>query len=237
MSEKYRGFVLHHTDLSAGRAVVTLFTQTGGKRKGVMRFNKKQTRACLTPLTCLGFHLSGKEHVELKRMDEIDLIYHHFDRASNYLGLSLLQHWAGLVMHSQPGEHEDIRVFRLLNHSVLSFGGCDDPKVWPLLNIYFEVWLLHFCGVLPRIRTAQAPHSMQNERDMDENLRLWRSLHNPILVQIFKSRIEELVENRLKLGALKGAFQVLGEMWEQFLGRGLEPRKLLMNLFAQRDLL
>lgn len=237
MIEKFRGFVLGHTDLSSSRAVVALFTQTGGKRSGVLRLTKKQSRACLTPLTCLEFHLSGKEQAELKRMDEVDLLYHHYDKASEYTGLALLQHWASLVNYSQPGEHEDVKVFRLINHSVLSFGGSTGPQAYPLLNLYFEVWLLHFCGVLPRIRQAQAPQTPDDDHRWDEIMKLWRMLHSPLLVEIFQSRIEDLMLNRLNLGSLSASHQILGRMWEIFLARNLEPRKRLLNLFEQRCLL
>ena len=238
--EKFKGFVLHHTPLTASREIVTFFTETGGKRKGTLRLTKKQGRAYLAPLTCLRFQLAGKEQQELKRIGELSLEHHHFDFAADYLGLTFLEHWAFLVLSSQPEEHEDERVFRLLDHCLKSFDGPNPPAELPLKNLYFEAWLLHFCGMLPRRRgPVRAEGCLVSAVEASEpgETRHGRSLDTPLMRQIFQVTIEDLVGNRLKLGSLTKTYEVLGKMWEQFLAKQLKTRTLLVTRFKERRLM
>ena len=127
-SGKFTGFVLESFPLSDHRHVVTVFTETGGKRKGVFRVSKTQPQAYLTPLTRLSFQLSGKEHHELTTMSQVSLEAHVYEVGSRYAGLILLQHWCFLLKQSQPEEHEDAKVFRLVSHCVSNLRGMADKK-------------------------------------------------------------------------------------------------------------
>ena len=234
--EKLTGFVLQQIPIRSSRYIVTLFTRECGKRQGVLYLSKKQTRACLTPLTRLRFQLSGKEHQDLKKISEVNLERHFFDVAANYLGLLLLHHWSWLIDQSQPAEQGDERVFRLLDHCLGDLNP-EDHGLFPIKNLYFETWLLHFCGVLPR---GQAPAQTANHletNELSEEARLWRSLDHKITRQIFQVKIEDLTLNELKLGSLNKTLAVLGKMWERFLGKELKTRALLSSQFKERRLL
>lgn len=227
--EKFRGFVLQWTDLSASRVLLTLFTREGGKRKGVLRLTKQRERAYLSPLTSVDLVLSGKEHQELKRISECSLHRQTFGLASDYLGLSLLTHWAFLIQHSQPADHEDLRVFRLLDHVLLDFENNPSADTYPVRNLFFEIWLLHFCGVLSRSGNPFSSDENQNPQQ--------KSSPHPAMALIFHSRIERVAADALKWGSLTGTMEDIGQRWEQFLGKKLNPRTQLFQLFRQRRLL
>lgn len=225
--EKFVGFVLGHTDLSASRAVIDLFTEHGGTRQGVLRFGKKDSRALLTPLTRLSFQLSGREHQHLKNLTEPRVEGHCFDLAAEYTGLCLVSHWAWLVRRTQPDEHADSRVFRLLDH-LLRFlhGPRPEHAVLHLANLYFELWLLHFSGVLGRNQLDEEPDSVEE--------RLAAKLDRSLLALAFQRKIEDYIVDALKLGVFHGSTVALGALWERLLDRELKTRQVLYKQLQLR---
>ncbi len=225
--EKFVGFVLNHTDLSASRVVVDLFTEQGGTRQGVMRFGKKDSRALLTPLTRLSFQLGGREHQHLKNLSEPQVEAHCFDLAADYTGLCLVSHWAWLVRRTQPDEHPDVRVFRLLDH-LLQFlrGPRPDHTALHLANLYFEIWLLHFSGILARQPITEDADSVEE--------RLAAKLDRDLLTLAFQRKIEQFGEDALKLGVFHGSTVALGALWERLLDRELKARHVLYKQLKLR---
>ena len=222
-TEKFKGFVLQHFPISDSRSVVSLFTLAGGKRKAVFRASKKQSKAYLSPLTELHFQLSGREHQELKTMSQVSLEAQNFDAATHYCGLTLLQHWAFLLDRSQPDEHEDERVYRLLRHALDSLPANPKPEQLSARNLYFETWLLHFCGMLSR-NPRLVNYGGQGDPSGDISPAVFH-----VLRQVFEQRIEDFAGNALKLGSLAQAYKVLGRLWEQFLNVEIKTGKLLLQ--------
>lgn len=226
LSEKLTGFVIQSTALSQSRHILTLFTKQCGKRQGVLRLNKKQSRAWLTPLTQLSFQLSGKEHQQLKNLNEVTLESHCFDLAASYSGLIFVQHLAFIIARTQPEDQPDERVYRLLEHGIAQVGS--RPAALEILArcVYIEVWLLHFCGVLPRQRPVSSQTGTQSQNPEERG---WQQLDAHLLRQVFGRNISHFLSDALQWDSLAGTHGVLGTMWEGFLSRELPTRKLLFK--------
>jgi len=235
-TEAYRGFVLKSVALSTHRHILVAFTEKGGKRQGVFRVGKANPRAYLTPLTLLSFQLRGKEQQALPTLLAPNLERHHFDFAADFLGLTLLSHWALLVDACQPEAQEDERVFRLLNHSLLSLDS-NRIRALPAQNLYFELWLLHFAGVLPRVRAQTAriteDSTASGGRDLES---LYEELNQGLLAAVFQQKIEDFVEVGLQCGALARETQILERIWVHFLGRNLKSHSRLLDRYKERGL-
>lgn len=236
-TEAFRGFVLKSVALSTHRHILVTFTEKGGKRQGIFRVGKTNPRAYLTPLTLLQFQLRGKEQQHLPTLLAPNLERHHYDFAADYLGLSLLAHWACLVEACMPEAQEDERVFRLMNHSLLSL----TPKqirTLPAKNLYFELWLLHFAGVLPRIRPPTAPSGSNGGESGGRDLeRLYEEMDQGPLAAVFQQKIEDFAELGLQCGALARDTEILERIWVHFLGRDLKSHSGLLDRFKERGLL
>ncbi len=232
-AEKLTGYVLASAPLTASRLIVSLFTRTGGKRKGVLRLDKRQTRAFLTPMARLSFQLTGKEHQELKTLGQANLEFHRYDLAADYLGLCLLQHWAHLVDLSQPEHHEDDRVYRLLTHCLESLDANPEPAILTAKNLFFEAWLLHFCGMLPRNGGAPEPDEGEPPPTARES-RLWRALDPSLTAKLFRRTIHDFAADAPAANRLSPAVETLGALWEHFLAKPVKTRTVLLACLRER---
>jgi len=235
ITERHVGFVLGSTQMRSTRHIVTLFTEQGGKRRGVYSLGRGDSRAYIAPLTCLAFSLRGKEFADLATISQVSLEYHLYEAGGDYLGLCLLEHWSFLVDKSQAEHHVDGRVFRLLDHC-LRFLRAAPRQSYLRCNLYFEVWLLHFAGMLPRTGIERGFFSVSEER-RPATAAAPGALHGldaAVLRPIFQQKIEEYCQDDLKLGSLAAATEALGRLWEAFLARELTTRRLLLRRFEER---
>ncbi len=226
--EKLNGFVLRAVSLSASRDVVTLFSEERGLVSGVARRQKGGGAAWLAPLTGVSFHLAGKEHQALRSLRDPSLQSHCLALANTWAGLTLLHHLSWLVSNCQAEGQEDSHVFRLLSHCQSYLSHNPEPACFPAVTVYFETWLLHFCGVLPRLPAAQLP------QPYGEDAQLQQALDTVSNRAIFQVKIEDWVADALQLGSLTGTLVVLGNMWARFLSKELKTRKLLLAQFDRK---
>lgn len=233
----FRGFVLKTVNLSTSRQILVAYTQHGGKRQGIFRISKKHPRAYLTPLTLLQFQLRGKEQQSLPAVIEPSLERHCFDFAGDYLGLTLLHHWASLVDASQAELQEDERVFRLLDHCQQHLDLTQKEKL-PLQNLYFETWLLHFAGILPKPTHSEPPETAtvpsSKRKDLEQH---YLAFDPAILMRVFQQNIEDFASISLQCDPLTAAMQQLEGMWHHFLGHPIKTHASLQNRFKERGLL
>lgn len=235
-AEPLRGFVLEQVQLSDHRFVVQLFSQCSGRRKGVFRMSKQQPQALLTPLSLWRCQLQGREHQELKTIAQVNLESHCYDVGTSYLGLNLLHHMAKLLVWSQPEGQVDERVFRLVNHVLgllrsQSMAQLAQPGFLPAVHAYFEIWLLHFAGVLPR-----PAHKADPSIAVTQESKIGQQLPTSLLCATFERTVEDFTSDALQLGSLSQAHQTLGKFWEHFLSRELKTRNLLTRQFQERRL-
>ncbi|CAM2066421.1 DNA repair protein RecO [Sulfidibacter corallicola] len=235
--EKHHGFVIHHTPLTSSRHIVHLFTAESGVRKGILRVGRKQPSAYLAPLNHLEFQLKGKEHQNLKSLEQISLRGHAYDLSSGYMGLALLHHWSFLIHKSQPEGHPDPHVFRLLEHMLATLRRDEPVAHLPHRNLYFEIWLLHFCGVLARHPGCVAHALNEIEAAPARDAAIWTPEDDLYPERVFQQRIEPFLEFALKWGALTRLNRALGTLWEHFLAMALKTREALVKQFSERRLL
>ena len=225
-TRRLQGFVLRAVALSAGRDAVTLFSAERGLVAGVARRGKGGGAAWLAPLTRVSLVMSGKEHQTLGTIREVSIDQHCTALGSRWHGLILLQHLARLLEESQAEDQPDEFVYRLVGHTCdYLAGNPPDPALLPVA-IYVEAWLLHFCGVLPRL-----PARVLGD---GEEARLQRALDTPANRVIFQVKIEDWVAHALQLESLSGTWQVLGGMWARFLSKELETRKPMPVQFDRK---
>lgn len=238
-TQRYRGFVIKTVPLSASRHIMVAFTQNGGKRQGIFRVSKQHPQAYLSPFTLLEFQLKGRQTQQLPSIIAPQLERHYFNIAGDYCSLSLLHHWANLVDASQAESQEDHGVFRLIDHC-LTHLSLEKSGLFPLQNLYFEVWLLHFAGVLPKPRsqnttTGTSPTEQAFKKSDLE--RTYQALDPRLLMRIFQQNIEDFASVSLQCEALTRAMVLLEHMWHHYLGRPVKTHAHLQNRFKERGLL
>ena len=235
-SGKFSGFVLSSLPISDSRHLVTLYTAEDGKCKGVLRVGKQHPRAYLMPLNWLEFQLSGREGQDLRTMNQVTMRRSVFNWSSDYMGLCLAQHWAELISRSQ-GEHQrDEGVFRLLQHSLEAVAVPSKDDSIALKNLYFETWLLHFCGAIARVRKADDLLPALGAYRQSYDTELQQQLGGA-MARLFQQRIEQFAGHAVECEALTRIFGLVGEMWQLFLDAPVKVRPTLIELFKQRRFL
>jgi hypothetical protein len=215
------------------RHIVTLFTEEEGKHKGILRIGKQMSATALMPLSLLQFQLQGREGRDLRSMSAVSLESHIYHWASDYLGLSLAQHWAELVNLSQSAHQEDARVFRLLQHCRESVRDPRNDQSLHLKCWYLEMWLLHLCGGIGRVRQVQ---------ELDQALAGFslgvkgeqRPLLGNLLAQLFQQKIEDFATLDIECEAYAWVDALIHDMWRHFLDAPLRVRPTLVELLQKR---
>jgi hypothetical protein len=197
--------------------------------------------------------MGGKQHQALRTMSQTTSSRSSYELATSYVGLAQLQHMAHLVDQSQPDDAPEPSVFRLIGHALDYLetlrrstdprpaeiargdtgGGVLDPRPrersWA--NVYFEMWLLHFAGLLPR--PGNERNNAADGRRADDPLHpheVIDQLDESVARAAFSQRIEDFVGLTLQLGSLTQTNRLLGRMWEMVLGKEVPTRHVLMEL-------
>lgn len=138
-----RTYPLREADL-----LVTLFTRTEGKVRGVARSakrSKKRFGGALEPLTYVRAYYEDKEHQELARLDSCEVLESPLATQVTYPRAVALGHVAELLDELLPDREANDDVFRL---ALAVLAGLRGSEVW-LPVTYFELWLTRLMGYLP----------------------------------------------------------------------------------------
>ena len=106
-----RTYPLREADL-----LVTLFTRTEGKVKGVARAAKKSRRrfgGALEPLTCVRAYYEDRERQELARLDSCDILESPLSTAVDYPRVVALEHVAEALDELLPDREANDAIYRL----------------------------------------------------------------------------------------------------------------------------
>ena len=146
-----RAFVLRSTHLSDTDKLITFFTERYGKVKAVAkgaRRIKSRYGASLEPLTLVSLIYFGKEHQELFRVNQCDIVaYHHEVRDSLTTCFHALYFTELIDSLTREGQ-TDSKLFAFYRNSLLAL----DPEQNPtLLCRLFELGLLSILGYKPRL--------------------------------------------------------------------------------------
>lgn len=138
-----RSYSLREADL-----LVTLFTRSEGKVRGIARAAKKSRRrfgAALEPLTYVRAYYEDREGQELTRLDSCEVLESPLAAPMTYPRAVALGHMAELLDELLPERDANDAVFRLAL-SVLA--GLRGSEIW-LPITYFELWMTRLMGYLP----------------------------------------------------------------------------------------
>ena len=130
--------------------LVTLFTRTEGKVRGVARAAKKSRRrfgGALEPLTYVKVTWEDRERQELARLDACEVIESPLAAEVSYPRAVALGHVAELLDELLPDREASDAVFRLAVSVLAQLRG---QEFW-LPITYFDLWMARLMGYLPEI--------------------------------------------------------------------------------------
>jgi len=140
-----RTYPLREADL-----LVTLFTRTEGKVRGVAPSAKKSKRrfgGALEPLTYVRAFYDVRERQELARLDSLEVLESPLSSEVSYARAVALGHIAELLDELLPDHEVNDAIFRLTLSVLQVLTG---PDVWMPVT-YFELWLTRLVGFLPEL--------------------------------------------------------------------------------------
>jgi DNA repair protein RecO (recombination protein O) len=143
-----RTYPLHEADL-----LVTFFTRTEGKVKGVAKSAKRSKRrfgGALEPLTQVRVYYEDKEKRELARIDSCDVLQSPLAGAIDYPRAAALGHVAEVLDELLPDREVNDAVYRLTS-SVLA--NLKAGAIWMPLT-YFDLWMTRLTGFLPELHVC-----------------------------------------------------------------------------------
>ena len=140
-----RTYPFHEADL-----LVTLFTRSEGKVRGVAKSakrSKKRFGGALEPLTHVIAHWEDKEKQELARLDSFDIISSPLAAEVNYPRLVALGYVAEVIDQLLPDREPSDAIFRLTLSVVQKLQA---NVIWMPLT-YFDLWIVRLIGLLPEL--------------------------------------------------------------------------------------
>jgi DNA repair protein RecO (recombination protein O) len=138
-----RTYPLREADL-----LVTLFTRSEGKVRGVARSAKKSKKrfgGALEPLTYVRAFYEDRERQELVRLDSLEVLESPLASEVTYPRATALAHVAELLDELLPDREANDAVFRL---ALSVLGNLRGAEIWGPVT-YFELWLTRLTGFLP----------------------------------------------------------------------------------------
>jgi DNA repair protein RecO (recombination protein O) len=140
-----RTYPFHEADL-----LVTLFTRSEGKVRGVAKSAKRSKRrfgGALEPLTHVTAHWQEKEKQELARLDSFDVIASPLAAKVSYPRVLALEYVSEVIDELLPDREPNDAIFRLALSVV---GQLQSEAIWMPLT-YFDLWIVRLIGLLPEL--------------------------------------------------------------------------------------
>lgn len=140
-----RTYPVHESDL-----LITLFTRTEGKIKGVAKAamkSRKRFGGALEPMTLVRAHYEQRERRDLVRLDAFEILASPLTAFVDYervVALSFIAEVLDQVL-ADNDPHDDI--FRL-TYAVLAHLRKERASIWLSLT-YFSLWITRLTGFLP----------------------------------------------------------------------------------------
>ena len=153
--QQSEAIVLRTYSLREADLLVTLFTRSEGKIKGVARSAKKSRRrfgGALEPLTLVRAYWDDRERQELARLDACDILESPLSGELDYPRVVALEHVAELLDELLPDREANDALFRL---AVSVLHQLRSGSIWMPLT-YFQLWLVRLVGFLPELSECGA---------------------------------------------------------------------------------
>ena len=151
-----RTYPLREADL-----LVTLFTRSEGKVRGVARSAKKSKKrfgGALEPLTYVRAFYEDRERQELARLDSLEVLESPLASEVTYPRATALAHVAELLDELLPDREANDAVFRLALSVLQELRGAG---LWMPIT-YFELWMTRLMGFLPEFSECVVCGSVLN---------------------------------------------------------------------------
>jgi DNA repair protein RecO (recombination protein O) len=143
-----RSYPMREADL-----LVTLFTRTDGKVRGVARSalkSKKRFGGALEPLTLVRVYWEERERQELTRIDSCDVLHSPLTDTVDYHRAVALSYVAETVDQLLPDREVNDAIFRLTAAVLMNLRV---DNIWPPLT-YFDLWMVRLTGLLPEMHAC-----------------------------------------------------------------------------------
>ncbi|MFZ0808966.1 MAG: DNA repair protein RecO, partial [Candidatus Sulfotelmatobacter sp.] len=148
--QESEAIVLRTYPMREADLLVTLFTRTEGKIRGVARSAKKSKRRFgggLEPLTYVRAFYDVRERQDLVRLDACEVIESPLASEVSYARAVALAHIAELLDELLPDREANDAIFRLTLSVLRVMTG---PEIWMPVT-YFALWLTRLVGFLPEL--------------------------------------------------------------------------------------
>ncbi len=148
MPQQSEALILRTYPFREADLLVTLFTRSEGKIRGVAKAAKRSKRrfgGALEPLTHVIAHWEEKEKQELARLDSCDILASPLLAEMTYPRVVALSYVAEVIDQLLPDHEPNDDIFRL---SLSVVKHLEAGNVWMPLT-YFDLWIVRLVGVLP----------------------------------------------------------------------------------------
>src|SRR5579871_5602232 len=153
MPRQSEALILRTYPFQESDLLVTFFSRTEGKLRGVAKAAKKSKRrfgGALEPLTHVTAHWEVKEKQELVRLDSCDIISSPLATEVTYPRLVALSYVSEVIDQLLPDHEPSDDIFRL-TLAVVHHLKAD--AVWMPLT-YFDLWIVRLIGLLPDLNSC-----------------------------------------------------------------------------------
>jgi len=151
--QQSEAIVLGYTPLREADLVVTIFTRSDGKLRGVAKSalkSKKRFGGALEPLTVVTAHWEARNH-ELMRLDSCEVLHSPLTDTVDYPRAVALGHVAESLNQLLPDHEANDAVFRL---ALATLQNLRAGKIWMPLT-YFDLWMTRLTGLLPEMHLCR----------------------------------------------------------------------------------
>jgi len=216
-----RTYPLREADL-----LVTLFTRSEGKVKGVAKAAKKSRRrfgGALEPLTLVRAYWEDRERQELARLDSCEVLLSPLAGEMDYGRMVGLEHVAEMLDEVMPDREAHDAVFRLAWSVVQQL---KPGQLWMPVT-YFELWMVRLLGFLPELDEC-----ILCGRELDGNRAWFHALADGLMCPDDK----RIASSEMSVDSRQLAAQMFRAPVEKFAGepwtrtRGADLRKFLMQI-------
>jgi DNA repair protein RecO (recombination protein O) len=155
MPKQSEALILRTYPFQEADLLVTLFTRSDGKIRGVAKAAKRSKRrfgGALELLTYVVAHWEIKEKQELVRLDSCDILASPLVAEMNYPRVVALSYVAEVIDQLLPDHEPNDDIFRLALSVVKSL---ETGPVWMPLT-YFDLWVVRLAGLLPDLNRCTA---------------------------------------------------------------------------------
>ncbi len=208
-AKQSEAIVLRTYPMREADLLVTLFTRSEGKVKGVARSAKKSRKrfgGALEPLTYVRAYYEDRERSELARLDACDVLLSPLNTAVDYARAVALGHVAELLDEMLPDREANDAVFRL---SLAVLTKLAAGFSW-LPVTYFDLWMVRLAGFLPELSACMV---CGNALD-------GRSYYHPLSDGLMCAMDKRLASSELSRESRATAEQMLRAPLDAFSGDG-----------------